>query len=126
MFRFTGQPLAIRDSIAEKYSQDRHVECAMIMANARIQRQTDSSSSVSVPSETAIRDQPGEALSNELLELMHLLKIPIGIRSLGYDESDMEELARGTLPQHRVTKLSPRQPICIEELTHLFTDALDG
>jgi hydroxyacid-oxoacid transhydrogenase len=98
----------------------------MIMANARIQRQTDSSSSVFVPSEKAIRDQPGEALSNELLELMYLLKIPIGIRSLGYDEGDIESLARGTLPQHRVTKLSPRQPIGIEELEHLFTDALDG
>jgi len=123
VFRFTGHPGAIRDPIAEKYSQDRHVECAMIMANARIQRQSDSS--VSIPSEKAIRDQPGEALSNELLELMHLLKIPIGIRSLGYDEADIESLARGTLPQHRVTKLSPRQPIGIEELTHLFTDALD-
>jgi len=123
VFRFTGQPGAIKDSIAEKYSQDRHVECAMIMANARIQRQSDSS--VSVPTEKAIIDQPGEALSNELLELMHLLKIPIGIRSLGYDEADIESLARGTLPQHRVTKLSPRQPIGLEELHHLFTEALE-
>jgi len=125
VFRYTGQPGAIKDSIAEKYSQDRHVECAMIMANARIQRQAEDSSSTSIPSEKAIRDQPGDALANELLELMHLLKIPIGIRSLGYDESDIESLARGTLPQHRVTKLSPRQPVGIEELVHLFTDALD-
>ena len=76
-------------------------------------------------SEGAIRDQPGEALSNELLELMNLLDIPIGIRSLGYDEGDVEELARGTLPQHRVTKLSPRQPVELDELKELFTDALD-
>jgi len=96
------------------------------MANARIQRQAEDSTSVSIPFEKAIRDQPGEALSNELLELMHLLKIPIGIRSLGYGEDDKESLARGTLPQHRVTKLSPRQPIGLEELHHLFTDALDG
>ena len=78
------------------------------------------------PSEKAMRDQPGEALANELLELMDLLKIPVGIRSLGYDASDVEELAKGTLPQHRVTKLSPRQPVDLEELKGLFRDALDG
>ena len=56
---------------------------------------------------------------------MHELDIPIGIRSLGYSEADVEELAKGTLPQHRVTKLSPRQPVDLEELTNLFNEALD-
>ena len=123
VFRFTGLPGAIRDPVAEKYSQDRHAECALIMANARIK--TNMHVSMIPLSEGAIRDQPGEALSNELLELMNLLDIPIGIRSLGYDEGDVEELARGTLPQHRVTKLSPRQPVELDELKELFTDALD-
>ena len=72
-----------------------------------------------------MRDQPGEALANELLELMHLLNIPVSIRSLGYDESDIDELVNGTLPQHRVTKLSPRKPVEIEELKQLFRDALN-
>ena len=44
----------------------------------------------------------------------------------GRDESDLESLARGTLPQHRVTKLSPRQPVEMFELRALFADALDG
>ena len=73
-----------------------------------------------------MKEQPGEALANELLELMQLLDIPVGIRSLGYDESDLDDLAKGTLPQHRVTKLSPRQPVELEELRELFRDALDG
>jgi hydroxyacid-oxoacid transhydrogenase len=73
-----------------------------------------------------MRDQSGEALANELLELLHLLHIPIGIRSLGYNESGVDDLARGTLPQHRVTKLSPRQPVEMGELRGLFRDALYG
>ena len=98
------------------------MECATILANARI----DSTSSTYVPSSKAMRDQPGEALANELLELMHLLDITVEISSLGYDESDIDELAKGTLPQHRVTKLSPRQPVELDELKELFRDALDG
>ena len=72
-----------------------------------------------------MKDQPGDALANELLELMYDLDIPIGIRSLGYSEADVEELAKATLPQHRVTKLSPRQPVELEELSALFKEALD-
>ena len=94
------------------------------MAKARAQRRQGKS--LVIVSEKAMRSEPGEALSNELLELMNELNIPIGLRSLGYDESDVEDLARGTLPQHRVTKLSPRQPIEMDELKGLFTDALDS
>lgn len=126
VFRFTGMPGKILDPAAEEYSRDRHVECAIILANARVQRQNGSGSSTTVLSEKAMRDQPGEALANELLELMRLLQIPVGIRCLGYDESDVEDLAKGTLPQHRVTKLSPRQPVEMDELKMLFTEALDG
>ena len=64
VFRFTGKPGTI-DGPAERYSQDRHVECATILANAR-QRQ-DGTPSTAVPSSKAMRDQPGEALANELL-----------------------------------------------------------
>lgn len=119
-FRFTGMPGKIGKS-AEIYSRDRHVECAKILANARLLRQPGAK----IASEEAMKEQPGESLANELLELMQLLDIPLGIRSLGYDESDIDELAKGTLPQHRVTKLSPRQPVELDELRQLFRDALD-
>ncbi|KAL3784409.1 hypothetical protein HJC23_001293 [Cyclotella cryptica] len=122
VFRFTGMPGKIGGS-AEVYSRDRHVQCAMILANARSRRQHVATL---MPSEKALKDQPGHALANELLELMHLLDIPVGIRSLGYNESDIDELAKGTLPQHRVTKLSPRHPVELDQLKELFHDALDG
>ncbi|KAL9187412.1 hypothetical protein ACHAXT_001515 [Thalassiosira profunda] len=127
VFRFTGAPGKIVGP-AEAQALDRHAECATILADARVQRLTDAGASIGTAalSEKAIRDQPGEALANELLELMHTLEMPVGIRSLGYDESDIDSLARGTLPQHRVTKLSPRQPVELEELRGLFRDALDG
>ena len=120
VFRFTGMPGKIGGP-AEIYSRDRHVECAKILANARLLRQPGTT----IVSEQAMKEKPGESLANELLELMQLLEIPIGIRSLGYDESDIDELAKGTLPQHRVTKLSPRQPVEIDQLRQLFRDALD-
>lgn len=124
VFRFTGSNLDENDPI-QKRSVDRHVECAMILANARLQRRGGSASiGQEVTSESAMRDKPGEALANELLELMYDLEIPIGLRSLGYSETDVVELAKGTLPQHRVTKLSPRQPVELEQLTALFKDAL--
>ena len=121
VFRFTGN-LDKSDPL-QKYAADRHVECAMILANARLQRRGNTGQEL--PSQKAMQDQPGSALADELLELMHELDIPIGIRSLGYSEADVEELAKGTLPQHRVTKLSPRQPVELEELTSLFNEALD-
>jgi len=121
VFRFTGN-LDKNDPL-QKYSADRHVECAMILSNARLQRRENTVQDS--PSERAMKDQPGDALANEILELMHDLDIPIGIRSLGYSEIDVEELAKGTLPQHRVTKLSPRQPVELDELANLFKDALD-
>jgi hydroxyacid-oxoacid transhydrogenase len=125
VFKFTGSNLDENDPI-QKRSVDRHVECAIILANARLQRRGDNVTTIGqeVTSEKAMRDKPGDALANELLELMNDLEIPIGLRSLGYSEADVEELAKGTLPQHRVTKLSPRQPVELEELTALFKDAL--
>ncbi len=51
--------------------------------------------------------------------------IPNGLRALGYSASDIPALVEGTLPQHRVTKLSPR-PAGPEELGRLFEEALRG
>ena len=45
------------------------------------------------------------------------------VRAVGYSESDIPELVRGTLPQHRVTKISPR-PASEEDLARLFEDAM--
>ena len=43
--------------------------------------------------------------------------------AIGYSSSDIPALVEGTLPQHRVTKLSPR-PAGPDELARLFEDAM--
>lgn len=67
--------------------------------------------------------QAGEILAGALIELMKKLEIPNGLSALGYRRADIPELVRGTLPQHRVTRLSPR-PAGEKELHALFEDAL--
>ena len=72
-----------------------------------------------VPEESA-----GEVLANQVIHFMQTLNTPSGLRAVGYDESDIPALVEGTLPQHRVTKLSPIEAHA-EELTNLFTDSLE-
>ena len=49
--------------------------------------------------------------------------MPNGLAAVGYTEADIPALVQGTLPQHRVTKLSPR-PAGEAELTELFRASL--
>ena len=65
----------------------------------------------------------GEILAEQLILLMQRLNVPSGLREIGCTSDDVPSLVAGTLPQHRVTKLSPR-PAGEEELTRMFEDAL--
>ncbi len=65
----------------------------------------------------------GEVLAECLIDYMRRLDTPNGLSALGYSSSDIPALVQGTLPQHRVTKLSPR-PADEDDLTALFEDAL--
>jgi hydroxyacid-oxoacid transhydrogenase len=65
----------------------------------------------------------GKILADRVLEFMQRLKIPNGLSAVGYTRDDVPVLVQGTLPQHRVTKLSPR-PAGEEELTRLFEDSM--
>jgi hydroxyacid-oxoacid transhydrogenase len=65
----------------------------------------------------------GKILADTITAFMRRLKVPNGLRALGYDSSHIPALVEGTLPQHRVTKLSPR-PASEEDLARLFEDAM--
>lgn len=104
VFRFTG--------IADP---ERHKKCAQALAAAR----GSTSSSRGVADSDA-----GVWLADEIMELAAILDVPMGLRNLGYTEEDVPSLVEGTLPQHRVTKISPR-PVGPAELEALFLDALD-
>ncbi len=65
----------------------------------------------------------GAILSDQITAMMQRLRVPNGLRALGYSGSDIPALVAGTLPQHRVTKLSPR-PAGEEDLARLFEQAM--
>src|ERR1700757_3343378 len=65
----------------------------------------------------------GKVLADRITWFIERLRLPNGLRALGYSSSDIPALVEGTLPQHRVTKLSPR-PAEAGELAQLFEEAL--
>lgn len=67
--------------------------------------------------------EAGCVLADQVIRLMRLLEVPNGLRAIGYTESDIPALVQGTLPQHRVTKLSPI-PAGESELAELFRQSL--
>lgn len=68
-------------------------------------------------------EDAGEVLAARVIHYMQRLNMPNGLRAVGYTEADIPALVQGTLPQHRVTKLSPR-PAGEAELTELFRASL--
>jgi hydroxyacid-oxoacid transhydrogenase len=67
----------------------------------------------------------GKILADRIIWFMQRLRAPNGLRAVGYSSSDIGALVEGTLPQHRVTKLSPRAA-GPDELASLFEDAMVG
>ncbi len=65
----------------------------------------------------------GKILADRVMEFMQNLDMPNGLSGIGYTGDDIPALVQGTLPQHRVTKLSPR-PADEHDLTKLFEDAM--
>jgi hydroxyacid-oxoacid transhydrogenase len=70
-------------------------------------------------------EDAGKILADRLTWYMRRLHTPNGLRAIGYTSSDIPALVEGTLPQHQVTKLSPR-PAGPEELGRLFEEAMEA
>jgi hydroxyacid-oxoacid transhydrogenase len=68
-------------------------------------------------------EDAGSILADRVIQIMKRLNIPNGLSAIGYSRDDIPQLVEGTLPQHRVIKLSPR-PVGPEELTRIFEDAM--
>jgi hydroxyacid-oxoacid transhydrogenase len=65
----------------------------------------------------------GSILAERVIAFIRRLNMPNGLAAVGYSEADIPALVLGTLPQHRVTKLSPR-PANEAELAALFRESL--
>jgi hydroxyacid-oxoacid transhydrogenase len=68
-------------------------------------------------------EEAGEILANAVIDLMRKVGMPNGLKAVGFGPQDVDKLVEGTLPQHRVTKLSPR-PAAPEDLRRLFLDSM--
>ena len=68
-------------------------------------------------------EDAGELLADAIIKLIRQIDIPNGLGAVGYTAQDVDKLVAGTLPQHRVTKLSPR-PATEADLSQLFLDSM--
>ena len=87
---------------------DRHLEAAKLMGK-KVDGVNDADS--------------GNILAEAVIELMQRTGMPNGLSGVGYTEADLNRLVEGTLPQHRLTKLSPR-PFTEADLKGIFQDSL--
>ncbi len=71
----------------------------------------------------AEKDEAGFILADRLVQLIEQLELPNGLAAIGFTPDDIPALVKGTLPQHRVTKLSPR-PASEEDFVRLFEESL--
>jgi hydroxyacid-oxoacid transhydrogenase len=69
------------------------------------------------------QDDAGRVLADRITWFMQQLAVPNGLRAIGYSPADIPALVEGTLPQHRVTKLSPRAA-GPDELSKMFEEAM--
>ena len=92
-------------------------------APANPQRHLEAAEALGADIANAKDADAGKILADRITWFMRELKVPNGLQAVGYTSSDIDTLIEGTLPQHRVTKLSPR-PAGPQELGKLFEDAM--
>lgn len=71
----------------------------------------------------ATEDDAGEVLVQKLLALMKATGMPNGVSGVGYEETDIPDLAAGAYLQQRLLKNSPR-PVNEQSLANIYHGAL--
>jgi hydroxyacid-oxoacid transhydrogenase len=92
-------------------------------ASANPERHLEAAQALGVDVSRCRPADAGRILAERITWFMQRLKTPNGLGEIGYTTSDIPALVEGTLPQHRVTKLSPR-PAGPDDLARLFEEAL--
>jgi hydroxyacid-oxoacid transhydrogenase len=93
------------------------------MAPACPERYLQAAEALGADISKAKAEDAGRLVAERVINFMKRLDIPNGLGAIGFTTADIPKLVHGTLPQHRVLKLSPR-PVGAEELSMIFKDAM--
>ncbi len=92
-------------------------------ASANPERHLQAAEALGADVSSAQAADAGKVLADTIVGYMQRLNVPNGLSALGYTSADIPKLVEGTLPQHRVTKLSPR-PFSEVDLAGMFENAM--
>lgn len=92
-------------------------------ASANPQRHLHAAELMGADIDGADLEDAGELIADQIIRLLQDLDMPNGLSAIGYEESDVDMLVAGTMPQHRVTKLAPR-PVSETALRELFIQSM--
>jgi hydroxyacid-oxoacid transhydrogenase len=125
----------VRDYLAEGYPTDHPIiphGMSVILhapavfrftAPANPERHLYAASLMGVDVSVARPEEAGDLVADSIVALMKKTGMPNGLKAVGFVPDDVDQLVAGTLPQHRVTKLSPR-PAQADDLKQLFLDSM--
>jgi hydroxyacid-oxoacid transhydrogenase len=68
-------------------------------------------------------EDAGSILADTLIALMQQVNMPNGLNAVGITSDDLDDLVKGTLPQSRITQISPR-PATEADYRTMFSDAM--
>jgi hydroxyacid-oxoacid transhydrogenase len=96
-----------------------------LTSSANPRRHLEAAAALGANVDRAQEQDAGKILADRIGWFMHRLHTPNGLSAIGYTLSDIPALVDGTLPQHRVTKLSPRAASA-DDLSTIFEDAMNA
>ncbi|KAL4218080.1 Hydroxyacid-oxoacid transhydrogenase [Mactra antiquata] len=92
-------------------------------AESNPQRHLEAAEALGADISNVRKEDAGKILPDLLRGLLDELKVPDGLKSLGYSSDDVDTMVAGAMPQHRLVKLSPRE-VHADNMAELFENSM--